>query len=94
MGRWARLGSRFDLEGCVHLVLLVPLTYGLGGLHALRLETVNKGDLWTSESLVDCAELYSSLALFAFHHLLSAYDADADELEVLPCAGEAALDSC
>lgn len=54
----------------VAVILAVPVTYGLCALHALRTLSVNREDTWQAEGMMNAAELYSAIGLFAFHRLL------------------------
>mmetsp|Transcript_31708 Transcript_31708/g.67432 ORF Transcript_31708/g.67432 Transcript_31708/m.67432 type:complete len:527 (-) Transcript_31708:130-1710(-) len=55
------------------VILAVPATYGVCALHALRALTTNREDIWRAEGMMNAAELYSAIALYAFHRLLVLY---------------------
>eukprot|EP00929_Paragymnodinium_shiwhaense_P046249 TRINITY_DN23544_c0_g1_i1.p1 TRINITY_DN23544_c0_g1~~TRINITY_DN23544_c0_g1_i1.p1 ORF type:complete len:456 (+),score=52.52 TRINITY_DN23544_c0_g1_i1:282-1649(+) len=57
----------------VALILAVPVTYGICAVHALRVLTMSKDDAWSAEAMMDAAELFTSLALYAFQGLLVLY---------------------
>lgn len=65
--------ERADIEQPISLILAVPMTYGLCAVHALRRLTINQDDAWSAEAMMDAAELYSSIALYAFQRLLVQY---------------------
>lgn len=57
----------------ISVILMVPVTYGVCALHALRVLSVNHEDTWQAEGMMSAAELYSALSLFAFQRLLQIY---------------------
>eukprot|EP00927_Polykrikos_kofoidii_P029693 TRINITY_DN25636_c0_g1_i1.p1 TRINITY_DN25636_c0_g1~~TRINITY_DN25636_c0_g1_i1.p1 ORF type:complete len:530 (-),score=81.20 TRINITY_DN25636_c0_g1_i1:87-1676(-) len=65
-----------DREGVtqpIAVILALPVTYGICAVHSLRVLTMNRDDAWTAEAMMDAAELYSSMALYAFQSLLVLY---------------------
>mmetsp|Transcript_73669 Transcript_73669/g.204846 ORF Transcript_73669/g.204846 Transcript_73669/m.204846 type:complete len:508 (-) Transcript_73669:124-1647(-) len=65
--------ERVDVEQPISLILAVPVTYGLCAIIALRTLTIDRDDSWSAEAMIDAAELYSALALYAFQRLLVLY---------------------
>eukprot|EP00931_Biecheleriopsis_adriatica_P108783 TRINITY_DN83072_c0_g1_i1.p1 TRINITY_DN83072_c0_g1~~TRINITY_DN83072_c0_g1_i1.p1 ORF type:complete len:368 (+),score=73.57 TRINITY_DN83072_c0_g1_i1:155-1105(+) len=57
----------------IALILAVPATYSVCAASALRVITTNREDTWSAEAMMDVAELFSAVALFAFQRLLVIY---------------------
>jgi len=82
----------------VGVILAVPATYGLCAVHALRVLTTNPEDAWSAEAMIDVAELFSAVALYAFQRLLVVYvDSAVPTVEMLgtdvPSAAQSAQPS-
>eukprot|EP00929_Paragymnodinium_shiwhaense_P057034 TRINITY_DN28545_c0_g2_i1.p1 TRINITY_DN28545_c0_g2~~TRINITY_DN28545_c0_g2_i1.p1 ORF type:complete len:498 (-),score=68.72 TRINITY_DN28545_c0_g2_i1:9-1502(-) len=54
----------------VAVILGVPITYGLCALNGFRSLSVNPEATWEAEGMMNAAELYSAISLFAFQRLL------------------------
>jgi len=57
----------------VPIILAVPTTYGVCAASALRIVTATPDESWNAEALMDAAEMYSAISLFAFLKLLMLY---------------------
>ncbi|CAJ1369269.1 unnamed protein product [Effrenium voratum] len=74
---WMKVGPsdklRHKISQYTSVVLLVPPTYSVCAISALRVITTNREDKWTAESMMDVAELFSAVALYSFQRLLVVY---------------------